>query len=64
MRNPGRQNLILITNLVAGTQAEIDLHTLEWSLPDSVDDANDAPGSLTLHSLADIAQDQGMFVYS
>jgi hypothetical protein len=44
MKNPGRQNLTLITNLVAGTQAEIDLHALEWRLPDSVDDANNTPG--------------------
>jgi hypothetical protein len=40
MKNPGRQN---ITNLVASTRAEIDRHASEWRLPDSVDDANNAP---------------------
>jgi hypothetical protein len=45
MEKPGRQNDILITTLVAGTHAEIDLHALEWRLPDSVD-ANDTPGRM------------------
>ena len=44
MKSPGRQNLILITNLVASTQAEIDLHAPEWRHPESVDDANNTPG--------------------
>jgi hypothetical protein len=44
IKNPGRQNNILITPLVAGTQAKIDLHALEWRLPDSVADANDTLG--------------------
>jgi hypothetical protein len=53
MKSPGRQNRILITNLVASTQAEIDLHALEWRLPDSVDaiDANNTPGRMLSTSL-------------
>ncbi|CAM6005575.1 unnamed protein product [Sphagnum balticum] len=40
MNNPGGQKLILITNLVAETEAEINVHASEWRLPDSVDDVD------------------------
>jgi hypothetical protein len=53
MNNHGRQNLILITNLIAETQAEIDLHALEWRLPDSIDDANNTPDRKLSSSLFD-----------
>jgi hypothetical protein len=51
MEKPAGQNDILVTTLVAGTQAEIDLHALEWRLPVSADDINDHPGRILSSSL-------------
>jgi hypothetical protein len=50
IEKPAGQNNILVTTLVASTQAEIDLHALEWRLPVSVD-ASDTPGRKLSRSL-------------
>ena len=57
MEKPFRQNDILVTTLVSGTQAEIDLYALEWRLPVSADDANDTPRRKLSSSLFEEALD-------
>jgi hypothetical protein len=40
MKGSAGQKHILLTNYLADSAAEIDLHACEWKLPDSIEDAD------------------------